>query len=73
MPMFDYRCDNCGHEFEELVWSSTVPDEDITCPKCGEHRSRRLLSAPAVSVGGSSSSSSYSSSTSGCSASSGFS
>ncbi|MFQ6613428.1 MAG: zinc ribbon domain-containing protein [Fidelibacterota bacterium] len=72
MPMFDYYCENCGHKFEELVWSSTVPDEDITCPNCGEHQARRLLSAPAA-VGGSSSSGSYSAGTSGCSASSGFS
>lgn len=53
MPMFDYRCGKCGHLFEELVISSTAPDETIQCPECGGYQSQRLLSAPAVSVGSS--------------------
>ena len=30
MPIFEYACHDCGHEFEALVRSSTVPD----CPSC---------------------------------------
>ncbi|RMF10247.1 MAG: zinc ribbon domain-containing protein [Candidatus Neomarinimicrobiota bacterium] len=71
MPMFDYRCENCGHVFEELVWSSSVPDEEISCPKCGARKAKRLLSAPAVSVGGSASSTAPSAGS--CRAPSGFS
>ena len=71
MPMYDYRCKNCDEVFEELVFSSTAPDEDITCPKCGQKKSERLLSAPMIATGGSSNSVSTSSS-SGC-GSSGFS
>ncbi|MBC8216786.1 MAG: zinc ribbon domain-containing protein [Candidatus Marinimicrobia bacterium] len=66
MPMYDYRCNNCGKEYEELVWSSSTPDEKIKCPECGEQKSQRLLSAPAISTGSTSSSG-------GCSPSSGFS
>lgn len=69
MPMFDYRCRNCGHEFEELVISWTVPDADITCPDCKQNDSEKQISAPMVSTGGSTSSLSSSS----CSPSSGFS
>jgi putative FmdB family regulatory protein len=31
MPIYDYNCTSCGHDFEVLVRSSTVP----ACPKCG--------------------------------------
>ena len=65
MPMYDYRCKNCDEIFEELVFSSSTPDEEITCPNCEENKSERLLSAPMVSTGGSSSGVS-SSSSSGC-------
>jgi len=53
MPMYDYRCRNCAEIFEELVLSSSVPDEEIQCPKCGKSKSERLLSAPMVSTTGS--------------------
>ncbi len=69
MPMYDYRCNNCGKEYEELVWSSSTLDEEIKCPECGEQKSQRLLSAPVISTG-STSPSGYSG---GCSPSSGFS
>jgi putative FmdB family regulatory protein len=71
MPMYDYRCKNCGEVFEELVFSSNTSDEEIKCPKCGQNKSERLLSAPMISTGGSSNNRSTSSS-SGC-GSSGFS
>ena len=72
MPMYDYRCKNCDEVFEELVFSSTEPDEDVTCPKCGQNKSERLLSAPMVSTGGNSSSNYSPSVSRGC-GSSGFS
>lgn len=31
MPLFRFKCQDCGKEFEELVRSST---EKIVCPKC---------------------------------------
>ena len=65
MPMYDYHCKNCDEVFEELVFSSDTPDEEIECPKCGRNKSERLLSAPMISTGGSSNGLSTSSS-SGC-------
>ena len=32
MPIFEFECQSCGREFEELVMRS---DEVIECPKCG--------------------------------------
>jgi putative FmdB family regulatory protein len=30
MPVYEYACKKCGHEFEELVFG----DEKPVCPKC---------------------------------------
>ena len=29
----EFKCESCGHEFEELQRSK---DEKVKCPKCGE-------------------------------------
>jgi putative FmdB family regulatory protein len=44
MPIFEYRCQGCGHEFELLVLKGTVP----ACPECKSDSLERLLSVPAV-------------------------
>jgi putative FmdB family regulatory protein len=36
MPIFEYKCDSCGTQFEKLVRRSDAP-ESIACPDCGEH------------------------------------
>ena len=51
MPMYDYQCRHCNRFFEELVFSSSVADEEIKCPYCGHLDAQRKLSAPAVAVG----------------------
>mgnify|MGYP001403296052 FL=1 len=53
MPMYDYKCRSCSELFEELVLSSSVSDEEITCPNCGKNKAVKQLSAPAVAVGSS--------------------
>ncbi len=66
MPIFEYRCDGCGGEFEELVRSS---DETVPCPDCGSEEVSRKLSVFAFKSTGSDrpSASSAHSSCSGCS------
>jgi putative FmdB family regulatory protein len=44
MPIFEFRCKNCGYVFEDLVMSST-PDSEIECPNCGTHAAEKLMSA----------------------------
>jgi putative FmdB family regulatory protein len=44
MPIFEYRCQGCGHQFETLVLKGTVP----VCPACKSDALERLLSVPAV-------------------------
>ncbi len=48
MPLFDFRCRACGHEFEALVRPATYGDPPTTCGACGAGDPERLLSTFAV-------------------------
>lgn len=50
VPIYDYRCDACGHAFSAVRSYSDGPLE--VCPNCGK-RPRKLLVAPAVVFKGS--------------------
>jgi putative FmdB family regulatory protein len=42
MPLYEYACQKCEHEFEALVHG----DEKVECPKCESTKLRKLLSTP---------------------------
>jgi putative FmdB family regulatory protein len=44
MPIYEYRCQGCGHQFELLVLKSTT----VACPACSGAELERLLSLPAI-------------------------
>jgi putative FmdB family regulatory protein len=46
MPLFEYHCKKCDHQFELLVMGSTVP----TCPACNSKKLEKMLSTFAVST-----------------------
>lgn len=50
MPLYEYRCRNCGVNFEKIQKFSDPPVAD--CPACGG-RVERLLSPPAIQFKGS--------------------
>ena len=50
MPIYDYRCDHCGHAFSAVQSFKDEPLEK--CPNCGK-RPRRLIVASAVVFKGS--------------------
>jgi putative FmdB family regulatory protein len=50
MPLYEYRCDACGHRFETIQKFSDPPVEK--CPVCGG-RVQKLQSAPAFQFKGS--------------------
>ena len=52
MPIYEYVCKRCGHEFEELVKSISSRDE-VACPSCGAAGAARQLSVFAAREGGS--------------------
>jgi len=43
MPIYEYRCDNCAHEFETIQKVSDAPL--ATCPACSEDGLRKKVSA----------------------------
>jgi putative FmdB family regulatory protein len=43
MPIYEYRCANCGHELEKLQKISDPPLVD--CPACGQAALQKLVSA----------------------------
>ena len=46
MPLHDYHCRSCGHEFEGLTRPQDPP---IACPRCKSGDLEKLLSGFAVS------------------------
>ncbi|MEJ2183085.1 MAG: zinc ribbon domain-containing protein [Nitrospirota bacterium] len=40
MPIYEYRCGSCGHDFEKLVMGS----QSIACPACGSEDVRKKFS-----------------------------
>ena len=45
MPIFEYECRACGHEFELLVRTGDVP----ACPSCASRDLEKLLSLSSIS------------------------
>ncbi len=52
MPIYEYKCADCSHEFEELMSSS---DAKIACPKCKSEKTQKQFSVVAAPVVGGSS------------------
>jgi putative FmdB family regulatory protein len=49
MPIYEYRCTACSHEFERLIRPG---DAAPVCPKCSASTLDRLLSLSAISSEG---------------------
>jgi putative FmdB family regulatory protein len=46
MPTYEYRCENCHHQFEEL---QSFKDEPLkVCPNCHQEQLRRLFGTGAA-------------------------
>jgi putative FmdB family regulatory protein len=51
MPIYEYRCAECGHQEEHL---QKVSERPLTkCPKCGKAKFQKLLSAAGFQLKGS--------------------
>lgn len=51
MPIYEYRCNSCGHELEKLQRMSEDPLKD--CPACENATLQRLISAAGFRLKGS--------------------
>ncbi|MDE7371059.1 MAG: zinc ribbon domain-containing protein [Desulfovibrio sp.] len=40
MPIYEYGCEKCGRDFEELVFGDEMP----ACPYCGSTETHKLMS-----------------------------
>ena len=55
MPIYEFECQSCGHQFEELVlpWlEKENPARKPECPSCHDQHVERTLSICAVSSEG---------------------
>jgi putative FmdB family regulatory protein len=43
MPLFEYRCSDCGARFSQLV-GMTADSREPACPKCGSANANKLIS-----------------------------
>jgi len=50
MPLYEYKCSECGHQFELLILRASQP---VACPLCACETIERMLSMFAVSSEGS--------------------
>ena len=51
MPIYEFACQDCGHEFEKI--QSFSDSSTPACPNCQGQRVQRRLSAPAIHFKGS--------------------
>jgi len=51
MPIYEYRCEDCGTKFEKLV-RRAVEAPEVACPSCGQHHLKQELSTFAAHANG---------------------
>jgi putative FmdB family regulatory protein len=52
MPIFEYKCEKCGHVFEQFVFGPDAALEGKACPQCGAPGAKRIVSSFASPFGG---------------------
>jgi len=54
MPIFDYKCEDCG-KISEIFQRGVKQEDPLVCPYCGSSRMQKLISSPASIIMGNSS------------------
>ncbi|MDZ7762019.1 MAG: zinc ribbon domain-containing protein [Desulfovermiculus sp.] len=49
MPIYEYTCAQCAHQFEEIILGR---EEKVPCPKCGADQTHKLMSRCRSKLGG---------------------
>jgi len=52
MPVYEYRCNDCGENFDLFV-RSPAQQKTPTCPRCGSTNAKKSISLFGVGGGGS--------------------
>ncbi|MBN2027266.1 MAG: zinc ribbon domain-containing protein [Actinobacteria bacterium] len=51
MPIFEYRCEDCGHRFDAFFRRAEDADsEQLECAKCGSKQVKKMFSV--IGIGG---------------------
>ncbi len=50
MPIYEFRCEDCGERFEKLCFGYRE-EQDLRCPRCGSSRVRKEFSTFACGLG----------------------
>ena len=53
MPIFEFTCRKCGHNFEELLSLTELQSGELKCPACRSKRVEKGFSAFATGADGS--------------------
>jgi len=53
VPIFEFTCKKCGHNFEELLSAAELASGELKCPACRSKRVERGFSAFATGSTGS--------------------
>jgi len=40
MPTYEFKCENCGHQFSEFT--SVKERDNVKCPKCGSKNIKQI-------------------------------
>jgi len=51
MPNYEFHCESCGEKFDHIV-QFEERDDPVECPKCGNVKGKRQISAPSMSYAG---------------------
>ena len=51
MPLYEFKCRQCGTAFEDLI-RNAAEEAEAQCPRCGAKSPQRLLSAAALGLVG---------------------
>ena len=51
MPIYEYRCEDCGERFERLAMAIGQDPPNLVCPTCSSGHLQRLISPVAVHGG----------------------
>ena len=50
MPIYEYQCQSCGHQFDVI---QKISDEKLTiCPKCKEKKLKKLVTSAGFKLRG---------------------
>lgn len=50
MPIYNYKCKDCGNIFEKLFFSFNDVDEDVKCSKCSSNDIIRYFNKTSVTI-----------------------